>query len=169
MDFEFFFFDLGDFFEDDFALKFCLFTVMVDLKFIEHVFDAFIMLSVGIKFIALDDEGHGVFDFLPHTFVFLDLLLFESFLERVHFFQPVGKSGFGLLDGFHAILRGKLVCFLYRRELHEFEGRLAEGMDGFGLLLILMELAVIEGSFRKTAGSLDRGELFLMGFVGLFL
>ena len=28
---------------------------------------------------------------------------------------------------------------------------------------------MIEGSFRKTAGSLDGGELLLMGFVGLFL
>ena len=80
MNFEFFFLDLGDFFEYDFALEFCLFAVMIDLKFIEHVFDAFIMLSVGIEVIALDDEGHGVFDFFPHTFVFLDLLLFESFM-----------------------------------------------------------------------------------------
>jgi hypothetical protein len=45
------------------------------------------------------------------------------------------------------ILRGILVWFLYGRELHEFEGGLAEGMDGIGFLLILMELAVIEGAF----------------------
>jgi hypothetical protein len=76
LDFEFLFFDLGDFFEDDLALEFGFFAVMIDLEFIEHVFDAFIVLSVGIKFIALYDEGHGVFNFLSHTFIFLDLLLF---------------------------------------------------------------------------------------------
>jgi hypothetical protein len=76
LNFEFFFFNLGDFFEDDLALELGFLAVMIDLKFIEHIFYAFIILSVGIELIALDNKGHGVFYFLPHTFIFLDLLLF---------------------------------------------------------------------------------------------
>ena len=42
-------------------------------------------------------------------------------------------------------------------------------MDRFGLLLILMKLAMIEGTFRKATGPFDRGEFFFVGLVGLFL
>lgn len=128
MEFEFLFFDLGDFFEDDFALEFGLFAIVVDLEFVEHVFHSFIMLSVGIEFVTLDDEGHGVFDFLSHTFVFLYLLLFESFLKRVHFFQPVRETRLGLLNGLHTILGCSWLGFLYGCELHQFESGLAEGV-----------------------------------------
>jgi hypothetical protein len=80
LNFKFLFFDFGDLLEYDFTLEFGFFAVMINFEFIEHIFDSFIIFGVGIEFIAFDDKGHGIFDFLSDPFVLLDLLLFDSFL-----------------------------------------------------------------------------------------
>ena len=182
LSFEFLFFELTDFIKDDLAFQLGLVWPFVDRELRQHFFHVLAVLEVRIKLIFLDDEWRRVFEFLPHSFVLLDLLLLDSFLKRIHFLHPVRYAWLNLLDCLHVCFGHEVVYrvgwfiiewgwvriglggFLVRLQLGKFAGAM-----GFSLFLVFVDLADRQWLFGKGGRSLDGLESFLVNLIGLLL
>lgn len=70
---------------------------------------------------------------------------------RVHFFEPVRKPRFGLLNGLHVFLKRSVFGTLLDRMIKLIGMLIYEGLDGFRVLLIIVDFRETERLFGERS------------------